>query len=140
MSGAIIHDPEDAASGLVRLLAHYFTDEALNRGHPVFDFAAAEDLGAMNVPGRQIGPGAFAKVLARPSWGGSARAATSAVFGVELEYSSSRPPRSRSHQHPMERPPKCARRGRGRGRLWQQNWDPEGRSSFDVAKAGERRC
>jgi hypothetical protein len=63
MSGAIIHDPEDAASGLVRLLAHYFTDEALNRGHPVFDFAAAEDLGAMNVPGRQIGPGAFAKVL-----------------------------------------------------------------------------
>src|ERR1700691_3743477 len=32
MSGAVIHDPEDAASGLVRLLAHYFTDEALNRG------------------------------------------------------------------------------------------------------------
>jgi hypothetical protein len=63
MSGAIIHDPEDAASGLVRLLAHYFTDEALNRGHPVFDFAAPEDLGAMNIPSSYIGPGAFAKIL-----------------------------------------------------------------------------
>jgi hypothetical protein len=27
MSGAVVHDPEDAASGLVRLSAHHFTDE-----------------------------------------------------------------------------------------------------------------
>jgi hypothetical protein len=34
------------------------------------------------------------------------RAARSPVFGGELEYSSSRPPRSRSHQHPTESPAK----------------------------------
>jgi hypothetical protein len=30
---------------------------------PLFDFAAAEDLGAMDIPGCQIGPGTFAEVL-----------------------------------------------------------------------------
>ena len=98
MSGAVVHNPEDAASGFVGLLAHDFTDETLDRSHPVLDFAAAEDLGAMNVPSRQVGPGTFAKVLMLdPDGAVRSRAAMSAVFGVELEYWSSRRPRSRSH-------------------------------------------
>jgi len=44
MSGAVVHNPEDPASGLVGLLVHDFTDEALYRGHPVLDLTAAEDL------------------------------------------------------------------------------------------------
>ena len=63
MSGAVVHNPEDAASGLVGLLVHDFADEALHRSHPILDFAAAEDLGAMDVPSSQVGPGTFAKVL-----------------------------------------------------------------------------
>ena len=63
MSRAVVHNPEDPASGLVRLLVHDFTDEALYRSHPILDFAASEELGAMNVPSRQVGPGTFAKVL-----------------------------------------------------------------------------
>ena len=63
MSGAVVHDPEDAASGLVGLLVHDFTDETLCGSHAILDFAASEDLGAMNVPSRQVGPGTFAKVL-----------------------------------------------------------------------------
>jgi len=34
MSGAVVHDPEDAACGLVGLLAHDFTDEALTGAIP----------------------------------------------------------------------------------------------------------
>jgi len=63
MSRAVVHDPEDAVSGLVGLLLHHFTDETLYRSHPILDFAASEELGAMNVPSRQVGPGTFAKVL-----------------------------------------------------------------------------
>jgi len=63
MSGAVVHNPEDPASGLVRLLVHDLTDEALYRSHPVLDLTAAEYFGAVNVPGSQIGPGAFSKIL-----------------------------------------------------------------------------
>jgi hypothetical protein len=44
---------------LVRLLVHEFTDEALYRR----DLTVAEDLGAVNVPGSQVGPGAFGRAL-----------------------------------------------------------------------------
>ncbi len=63
MSGTVVHDPEDAASGFVGLLGHDFSDEAFHRSNPVLDFAAAEDLGTMDVPSSQISPGAFTKVL-----------------------------------------------------------------------------
>jgi hypothetical protein len=69
MSGAVVHDPEDAASGLVGLLAHDFTDETLYRSHPILDLAVAEELGAMNVPSGQIGPGTSAKVFMLDSGG-----------------------------------------------------------------------
>jgi len=63
MSGAIVHDPKDTASGFVGFLAHDFGDQPIHRGDAALDFAAAEDLGAMDIPGCQVGPGAFAKVL-----------------------------------------------------------------------------
>ena len=69
MSGAVVHDPEDAASRLVGLLAHDFTDETLYRSHPVLDLAVAEEPGAMNVPSSQIGPGTSAKVFMLDSGG-----------------------------------------------------------------------
>ena len=39
MSGAVVHDPEDAASGFVGLLVHDFTDEALCGSHAILDSA-----------------------------------------------------------------------------------------------------
>jgi len=63
MSGTIIHNPEDAVSRFVGLLFHDLADETLHRRDSGLDFAATEDLGAMNVPSRQVGPGAFTKVL-----------------------------------------------------------------------------
>ena len=44
MSGAVVHDPKDAASGLVGLLAHDFTDEPIHGSDSTLDFAATEDL------------------------------------------------------------------------------------------------
>ena len=82
MSGAVVHDPEDAASGFVGLLAHDFADEALHGSNPVFDFAAAEDLGAMDVPSRQIGPGTFAKVLMLDSGGAVGSGRQSRLFSA----------------------------------------------------------
>lgn len=69
MSGAVVHNPEDAVSGFVGLLFHDLADETLHRRDPALDFAAAEDLGAMNAPSRQVGPGTFTKVLVLDSGG-----------------------------------------------------------------------
>ena len=86
MSGAVVHDPEDAASGFVGLLAHDFADKPIHWSNAILDFAATEDLGAMDVPSRQVGPGTYAEVLMLdPAWGGWAPAAASVVFGGELE-------------------------------------------------------
>src|SRR6266496_2743601 len=69
MSGAVVHYPEDAASRLIGLLVDDFTDETLYWSHPILDFTAPEDLGAMNVPSRQVSPGTLAKVLVlNPDW------------------------------------------------------------------------
>jgi len=63
MGGTVVHDPKDTASGSVRFLAHDFGDKPVHRGDAALDFAAAEDFGAMDIPGCQVGPGAFAEVL-----------------------------------------------------------------------------
>jgi len=63
MSGAVVHNPKDPASGLVGLLVHDFADEAIHRSNSAFDFTAAEDLCPMDIPSCQIGPGPFAKIL-----------------------------------------------------------------------------
>ena len=63
MSGTVVHDPKDTASGFIGLQAHDFADESVDRSDAALDLAATEDLGAMNIPGCQVGPGAFAEVL-----------------------------------------------------------------------------
>ena len=63
MSRAVVHDPKDAVSGLVRLLVHDFADEAIHRSDSVLDFTTAENLGPMDIPSCQVGPSALAKVL-----------------------------------------------------------------------------
>ena len=63
MSGAVVHDPKDKASGFVGLLAHDFADEPVHRTDAALDLAAPKDFGAMDIPGSQIGPCAFAEVL-----------------------------------------------------------------------------
>ena len=63
MGRTVVHYPKDTASGFIRLLAHDFADQPVHRGDAALDFAAAEDLGAMDIPGRQVGPSAFAEVL-----------------------------------------------------------------------------
>jgi len=63
MSGAVIHDPEDATCGLVGFLAHDLANKAIHRRDAIVQLAATEDLGAMDVPSRQVDPGAPTEVL-----------------------------------------------------------------------------
>jgi len=69
VGGAVVHNPEDAMSRLVRLLAHDLSEEAVRWGNSIFRFAAAEEFGAMDVPSCQIGPGALAEILVLDSPG-----------------------------------------------------------------------
>jgi hypothetical protein len=63
MGRAVVHDPKDATGGLVWFLAHDFTDHAIHRSNPAFDFAAPKDLGAMDIPSGQVSPSAVTKIL-----------------------------------------------------------------------------
>jgi hypothetical protein len=50
VNGAVVHDPKDPSGGLVWLLAHDLGDEPIYGSDSAFHFAAAEDLGAMDIP------------------------------------------------------------------------------------------
>jgi hypothetical protein len=63
MGGAIVHNPEDATSGLVGFLAHDFTDQAIGRGNPVLDCTTSKESGTMNIPGGQVSPRTLTKIL-----------------------------------------------------------------------------
>ena len=63
MRGAVIDNPEDAARGAVRLLGHDLLDEAIEGHDACGCLTTAEDLGAMDVPGCEVSPGATALVL-----------------------------------------------------------------------------
>src|ERR1700758_2747476 len=121
MSRAVVHDPKDAASRFIRLLAHDFAHKPIDGSNSTFDFTAAEDSCSMDIPGCQIGPGPHAEVLMLDVRGG-------------LEYWSFRLRRGRNHRHPVERPPRRVGKDRGWVRLWQQSPDRGGRSSFDVSR------
>src|SRR5207244_8015231 len=69
MSGAVVHDPKDAASGLVGLLSHDFADEPIHRSNPALDFAATENLRPRDIPSRQVAPGPSATVLVASAHG-----------------------------------------------------------------------
>jgi len=80
MSGAIIHDPEDATCGFVGFLAHDFTDEAIHGRDAILQLATAEYLGAVDIPSRQIDPSALTKVLVFHSGGAVRRGRQSRLF------------------------------------------------------------
>ena len=63
MGGTIVDDAEDAASGVVGLLRHDLRNKAVERGDTGLALASPEQLGAMNIPGGQIGPGTGARVF-----------------------------------------------------------------------------
>ena len=63
MSRAVVHNPKDSASRFVGLLAHDFADQPVHGSDSALDFTATEDFCAMDIPSRQVGPGALAKVL-----------------------------------------------------------------------------
>ena len=63
MSGAVVHDPEHAAGGLVGFLAHDFAHEACHRRNAVLRFTTAKDLGVVDIPSGQVDPGTFTKIL-----------------------------------------------------------------------------
>lgn len=69
MSRAVIHDPKDALGGLVGFAAHHLRDEAVRGSNPIFLYAVSEELGAMEVPSRQIGPSALPEILVLDSHG-----------------------------------------------------------------------
>lgn len=80
MSGAVVHDPEDASCGLVGLLAHDFAHEAIHRRDAILGLATTEDLGAVDIPSSQVDPGAPAKVLVFHSHGAVRRSRQSRLF------------------------------------------------------------
>ena len=63
MSRAVVHDPKDAASRFIRLLAHDFAHQPIDGSNSTFDFTAAEDSCSVDIPGCQVGPGTHAKVF-----------------------------------------------------------------------------
>ena len=63
MRRAVVHDPEDAPSGVVGCLAHDLLDQTLEGRDAGGRLAATEHLGAMHVQRSQVGPGAAAFVL-----------------------------------------------------------------------------
>jgi hypothetical protein len=80
MNGAVVHDPEDASRGLVGLLAHDFANKAFHRRNAILELATTEDLGAVDIPGSQVDPGAPAKVLVFHSRGTVRRSRQSGLF------------------------------------------------------------
>ena len=73
MSGTIVHDPKDATSGFIGLLAHDLLNQTIDRGNAALLFAAAEHLGPMYVPRGQIGPCTFTEILMFDSDGATRR-------------------------------------------------------------------
>ena len=63
MAGAVVDDPEHPPGRAVGFVPHPLGDEPFERGDPGLGFAAAEHLGAVHVPGGEIGPGAPALVF-----------------------------------------------------------------------------
>src|SRR5205085_3967476 len=54
MRRAVVHNPEHAPSGAIRLLLHDLIDQASERGLAGVRFTAAEDFGAMDIPRRHV--------------------------------------------------------------------------------------
>ena len=77
MRRAVVHDPEDAVS---------LTDQAIGGGDAALSLAAAEQLGAVDVPSRQIGPCAFPEIFVFDPHGSSWRRRESRLLGASSLY------------------------------------------------------
>ena len=82
MSRAVVHDPKDAASRFIRLLAHDFAHKPIDGSNSTFDFTAAEDSCSMDIPGCQVGPGTHAEVLMLDVGGAIGRQRQRRLFSV----------------------------------------------------------
>src|SRR6266478_6544256 len=89
MRGSVVGNPEHSASGAVGLLAHDLRDQALEWSDSGLVLAPSEQLGTMNVPGREVCPGALACIfmldVSGASWGrrqGAMRAASGLNAGL----------------------------------------------------------
>ena len=60
MTGAVIDNPKDPLGVTVRSLVHDLFDQAVEGDNGAAGFATAIDLGSVNIPGGQIGPGSEA--------------------------------------------------------------------------------
>ena len=63
MGGAVVDDPEDTPRLAVGRLLHDLVDEAVEGGDAGLGFAAAEQLGPMDIAGGEVGPGTEAFVF-----------------------------------------------------------------------------
>ena len=108
---------------------------------PVVGFAAAEDLGAVDVPGGQVGEGAAAVVLVLDAHGcpdaAGARVGWQRTRAWMLVFSSAEI--TKSSVRPAACRPSGGRRGRARGRPWSRSRGRGGRSTSGAARAGWRR-
>ena len=62
MGGAVVHDPEHAASRTIGFLGHDLGDQALEGRNASGGLTASEDPGAPNIPGCQVGKSASAGI------------------------------------------------------------------------------
>ena len=63
VNGGIVNDPKDSSRTSVRPSAHDVGDEQVKRDDARLGDAAAEEFGAVNIPGRDIGQGPLTEVL-----------------------------------------------------------------------------
>jgi hypothetical protein len=63
VDGGVVDDPEDAASGTVRLLRHKLGNQAIESRAARLALTAAEQLGPLDIPGGEIGPGTDASIF-----------------------------------------------------------------------------
>src|SRR3990172_450284 len=59
----VVHHPEDAGSGAIRLLGHHLGYQTVEAGNASLLLTAAVDLRPSNVPGREVRPRALALIL-----------------------------------------------------------------------------
>ena len=63
MRRTVINDPEHTGCSAVRLLIHDLMHESVEGSISIGRFASSEDFGTMDIPSRQVGPGAETLVI-----------------------------------------------------------------------------
>jgi hypothetical protein len=82
VSRAVVHNPEDPASIIVRRSSHYLLDEAVKGLDAVLGLAAAKNPGMVDIQTGDVGPGPAPKVLVLYLHRATRAAGTSRVFAT----------------------------------------------------------